>query len=776
MTEPESQFYGCWRFRFVNKVSVFSIDHTKQSSERLFRDCKSLLDAAALVTRNFLSTPLINSHLHEWARDNPYCESHLRYMLISVESLDGAKHEEEQRSVRYLSLPPRTSMKPKIFDGSARDDVGTLTVVFLRVGFRRRNTKEIFNEFILLGLLPQSRFKEAPCLSDLILNTSVDKAERTDKTLMRELRLPMARFSSFDAFDAVNVDSIGAEKLLSFCIRWHVACKGRRANHFFDAVVGVSASNNAREEKITQLLAPTLRFFRSDGAVRVLFGDASLLMCVTRFWETNQLRVEQRLWMVRQLCDALSFAVDEFVMARGALARRLFFDTAVSSLLRFAMPYLKFARVGDNAVRIDFLSQAQSRIHVDLHRLSERRALFERDGEVALEYTPGFVTIALSTACAMYVEVFTEMLRILTSESKHGIVAAPLRSVPDEAAFPLNGGDVYPQVRPTQYDDFPVGGFVHKTALAVGSSSSASSTVASNSSAEIDSLRLYNLPVSFGMADRDGNGGGASALRHSIPIRQSHSRIAVSTEALHSVCSNVDIEDLADTIVVVEENPVTLLHKRYALPLCARQYTHDIVDGSGHAAHAARKYLYRFLKSLRLDEIDDEQIREFLMLNTEPAREREYRAQFESLRKFTTSMLEKRVEERMRKGSTREDALARESCCASCEVNASEKRDGVYPCPYRDAAHGIAGAAEKLSATLKRINPLLAGDAAAIERIVGAARTEKITGACLQEFVETRRKLNGETEALANPVQTFKRPFHYVYASAEHTERSKPKE
>jgi len=748
MSVPLASFCGSWRHRLVNNFTVFSIDHSKESRERAHRGCTTTLALVQALTRDFLQRVPTRTLLHAWAENNAFLDSNLQFHVVTSDSFSRGvlAHEPEQKSVRSLRVSDTIQLPAKM--GELPRDA-CLTVVFLCVAFQSRGDNAIaFNEFILLGVMPSNgaRYSPRPTLADNItLNMALDRLSAASKTFLRQLYLPRVRVAAFTKQSADG--SITDEQIASFCIRWHIARRGRSTGNLFQQVVG----GTQKDEVVAHLTSKTARYFTQAPASSVLFDNDTLPCSVVRFWQANTTSRPVRVWMARQLADALTYLVDEFVVKCSRLARTLFFDTSVRPFLAFYAPHLVLERRGDTSVSVDWASQALSRVHVDLHKLAETHPPLQADGEKPLAYIDGKLVLPLSTACRMFAATFREVIMVLIDAASAGDSTMPThpRTVVGESAFPIDGGDLYAEVRDMRLDDYPLDGVVYRTTAAMNGG-------------DVSSLSFHNLPASNGMVklvDANNGGGAAGESGPAIPLRQSTQMIKVSGEALHSMCSNVDIEDLGD-VVVVEENPVALLHRRHALPLCVRQYTHGMVDGNTHANHAARNYLYRFLVSLKLADVDAEKIREFLMLNTEPARRREYVALIGGLEKFYLR--------------SRTESNGGRQIMTTCSKNAEEKKDGVYPCPYSGVERNLPGAEAQLSALIARVNPLLAGDADALQRIVTAARTSRARAGCMQEFVETRRKLNAETPALADQAQTIARPCHYVYASAEHSKRSEP--
>jgi len=774
---PLALFSGSWRYRLVNGVAVYSIDHSKQTSDKEFSKCPTIIATLSQLTENFLAKMTLVTHVHEWMRDNAYTRSHLKYMLISANNLASLEHLPEQRSVRALTLKVDEPLVPSLYEHVT--DV-SLTVVYLRAGFTDRRSGEIFMEYILLGVLPYAQFSERPTLSGMILNTASPKWRRPEQLIMQTCRLPSVRLAAYA--DGVAADTaFSDEQLLSFCVRWHVARVGRQRRGAGTRFIETIVASTTHEEALAQLFSCSVRFFRVQPAAVVLFGNDTLLVNLLRMWASHGVSVEHRSWMARQLADAVAFIVDACVVRCSRAARQLFFDDTVLPALKFFMPHLRIVRVDAVTVRVQQHSQALSRVCVDLHKILEAHPPLANEGEQPLTYTPGFLTVPLSTGCFLYAEAFAKTLQLLATDASSLVTAAlALTTTPIETSvFPLRGagGEKYASVRVTRLDDFPLNGSVFKMARALSGPPSARSD-------EPAALLGFDLPGNFGMNDAEKNNTDKlSASSQSIPLRHSSAVIPVSNEALHNLCSNsaTDIEDLGDAVVATvaaavpaKENAVAVLHRRFALPLCARRYTHIALETKKHLEFAQRNFLYRFLSSLRMADIDYESIAEFLMMNTEPHRSREYVKEIDGLRKFTEKSLEQRVQKKISSGASREHAVASVSCMCACKSNASEKKNNEYPCPYANTALGtVAGSDEKLTTLLAETNSLLKDDRAAIERIVNLARTShSVTSACLHEFTETQRKLDAQIPALAAPTATIFRPVHYVYSAAKHTERT----
>ena len=751
-----------WRFRRINGQKYYSID------------VDSTIGFEALLDE-FLEKVTAVTPLNIWSRDNPWRRT-ARRCLFAANPPCLANHSEE-RSVRNCDLRVSDSTRLDLYEPVQLEPAPQLGVVVACLPFTDRRTNEQFIECVVLGLLPWfvvARWlkpSSSVALDDLILNREAHTTTAERKALARCM-VPRLRIVPFDESDP-NAAPISDDQFVSFLLRWHVARKGRLPVSFFSLVTaegsggagggGGGGGYNQNEELDAQLFDTTVRYFTEASASEALFGNRNLLQALANLWLVNGVPKETRGWMTRQLAGALKYAVDRHVVERGEAARLLLCRETVLPFMNWLSDSafdFRLDAAGDGRVSLRFFAMAGGSACLD-------QSDFLRDCQQFITFDDGRLSMSLTTACTMFVNCVAKTLQSLdehceTPEAKAQCTGA--RWLVDSTVLPMRGGDTYKNVRTTRYDDYPQSGIVMRNL------GHAAARAQSSTSPVPEALRVYNLPIESGLGELEAAAARQQQLMHSsasIPLRGSRSRMAVSSEALHDVCSNVALDDIEDTGYLVARNPALALFENYALPMCARPLAGVLATTSDQRLkYKQRQFLYYFLSSLRLPDLDDEAIEEFMLANSGEKRA-EHAAEHRQLRKSSAKFVASRVQQMVAEGTREELAKERASCLGSC----SSAKTGES-CPYAKANTDPA----RLRALLVENNRLVALDPAAIDRIVAVAAAQnaapgRAERACMQEFVETRRRLDIRIEPLAEPETMLTHPRHYVYASAEHAHR-----
>ena len=725
-----------WRHRLVNGRGVFALDLTRDGFAALCGNDATLDATLRLLARDFVARfQAFRTPLHDWLdAANPYADRQLRVGLLDN---DGASlQHSESRSVRSVSVPTRQRLR--LLAPAPAFEQTTFNLLFIRLKFVDLRANTVFNEYIIAGVLlgGGATFE----FGDLVPNCDVARLTQPERQALLDRRLPTFLIEPFGD-DVDDEAALSNEQLLSFCVRWHVTRKG--GSLFRHVTQDASAELNA------QLLARTVRFFPNSSVAVALLGNRRLLPSVARVCNALDLSPPQRAWLARQLGDAVAYSVTHHVVARGPAACALFFETVVRPALAFFVPLLVVRRDSVAAAKIEVASLCRSALQLDLLREFERHKPIAKHGEAPHSIENGFLRIPLSTACHLFASVFQQAVD-LVAHVQAVAAAAQTQGMTAQlaAALPLPGGDIYAERRPTTLDDYPIGGVDYN--LCHGSA---------------DELFAKSLPERHGLVPT----AEVLALRRSsstVPIRKSSSVIAVSAGALFDVCSSVDIEDLG---AVAPKNSVAALLERRALPLCARSLASVYRDTGEYNNFGDRGFLYRFLVSLKMPEIDHDAIAEVMLVNTADRKLREHTEELKRLRTSTTRFLANCVAKNREKGLDQQTAEAEASCGSSCATTAKNGR-----CPYRDVAANTIGSERRLEELLRRLDPELRDDEVA--RVVTTARQSRSAETtCRQEFIETRRRINPRVEPFTDDGAIFTHGRHYVYASADHWQRAHTK-
>lgn len=749
-----------WRFCYFNKSKVYSIDF----------DFDRSMNGAELV-QDFVSRAACKTPIHEWFKDNPFAEENLCVFYVSCDSLSF----EEKLSVRHSKTESRDCKMNSL--GTVKPHDCSLNVVVLRQGFCNKRLGEEFYSYTILGIVQREKFFSINLL-DITLISESHTLESNVRKSLADLRLPRVNISPFGAETPIQkLESLEENRLISFFIRWHVARRSTRTNSFFDKVIGTTQLKSS-EEFDCQLFNHTIKFFSDSSAVETLIGDRSLPTKLVSLWNNNIVSLPHRMWMVRQLCDSIDYCIEHHVVARGATARRFFVRTTLLSAFQFFAPQIEVTKISTNSVEIDFCSPSRCFLQFNINStLAKYKSLPGEAKSVSIE--GGNLIIPMSIACRLFVDLFRCALEKLATTTMVEFVKNEAMWLVDDSVLPVNGTDFYKRVRTVRYDDYPIEGYFHKLIMSTNSMSSASSAASTSTAQQQqvpEAFRTFNLPIECGMVEADASESTISTTESgaSIPLYKSGSYISVSRGALHDVCSNqpiVDIEDMAfdgTAKETVEENACLNLYKNHALPLCVRRLTQKYVETSTYLQYKERGFVYRFFDSLKMEDVTHEKIREFMLLNsTDNSVRTKHAYEINSFPKSISKWELKRIRERVEKGETEEHAKKEVSCFGGCKA---QIKDNL--CPYQRSAASVAGADDELRKTLKATNDLLKNDDEAIDRIIGELKRTKIAQVgCLQEYAETRRKINIEVEPKVPSDLSFSKPKHYVYACADHKQR-----
>lgn len=766
MTEvsfPETFKTSGWRYRYCNRTKVYSIDHDDDyfSKQQISND-----DVGRTIVNEFVRNASCNTAIHEWCRNNPFVAEHLCVGLVACDSLT----YEEKHSVRNITsrgkdceLRLLSKFEPSEF---------SFNVLVLRIDFCDRLTRKHFFEYCVLGVIAR-RNASTITLSEVLLTCENNQMDAASRKALADLRLPRVNIRPFGSETASTADTAEENRLISFFVRWHVARKSPRENTFYDKVIGAPPLKSA-EEFDAQLFSHTVKYFVDCSAAEWMLSCQDLPNKLLAMWNNNQVSLQRRSWMIRQLCDAVDYCIEHHVVARGQTAMRFFVKNTLLPALAFFTPQISVQKTTATTIDIDFCSPSRSSLQFRINNVLTKYKPLLQSGEPQHVFVDnGNLVIPTSVACRMFVDVFKCALDKLAATTAVDYGRRQSVWLVDDTVMPVQGGDLYVRNRTTRYDDYPVGGFYYKL---ITSSNNMSNAATNDPLAE--AFKIFNLPVEAEMANSENSKSTVSATESgaSIPLYKSGSYLSVSRDALHDVCSNqttVDIEDIATTetkqnSAIDDENPCTTLHNNYALPLCVRVHTQQYVETNQHLLYKQRWFVYRFFESLHMDDITHEKITEFMLVNSTSAElrsrhKREIDAFPKSLKKWT----DKQIQDRIDKGETEDKAKQDASCFGGCRKQIEDKI-----CPYYRVATLTAEAEEELRKMLKSTNSLLKTDDEAIDRIIAQLKRTKISQVgCLQEYVETRRKINIDVEPKTASDLSISKPKHYVYACADFKQR-----
>jgi len=796
---------ACWCYRLVNGVQVYSIDLTHDALIELVDPTQAQIETecARAMFASLLERCAVETVLHRWTRDNPFAAQRTRYaLLVNNAHTNLFTHEREARGAVRSMNAARNVRLPMVCGGGGDNNkterTYTSTVVVLQQRFASpAHQGEVFNEFVVLGLVPWFVNNTAGGieLSDVLLNTRFDGMSTAQRALYERCQLPRVNLRTFGANERVECM---AERLLSFCVRWHVARHSPAATaaassnaSLFQTVMASAAasSGGVRAELERQLFNATRRY--TTPASEAIFAHPATLFNLHALWVDAALAPPARRWMARQLSDAVQTLVRVAVIERGETAMQVFCDECLLPALAFFVPQYRATRRGAACVGVDFYSVANSPLNVDFERLFKAHPPLR--GEPPPTLADGCDVLPLSVACHLYSYVFAAALEHLASapDTVSG-TRVDREHLVDDTVLPVNGRDLYRTPRTTRFDDVPLGSVLLDARAAALKQSDFLLDP------EVLAMLQAGLPVAAHMVLGADDDALSHRLTHSmsIPLRHSRQFLVVSQSALHDICSQpatevtattVDIEDAVPSAPTSQmrtrsvsgrepSNLVVLLHQRYALPLCARRLTAKFVDERTHVGYRERDFLYRFLRSLNLPDLTHDEITAFITMNSRtPSEDKrtKHRKHCVDLRKFSEKMLERQVRNRVASGASEADASAAASCLGNCSTQA---KAGF--CPFASAAGGGGGNASAtafdaaaLRTLLARVNLVLRNDAAALERVVAAASGGAWPrAACRQEFTETRRHIDVAFDEVDIDIQ---RPAQYMAASAQHAEKRK---
>lgn len=749
-----------WRVRNVNGVSVYAIDYTRETAEAVVGTSSDEWLLPLSVVRSFLAKIQQVTPLRRWTVDNPYAEQQMSVVVVSSANNERVfEHQEETKSVRNVRVSPTSVLA---FRSRTPPSETSLNVVLFATHFVDRRTEQTFYEFSVVGLWPcvYAR-REQLLLGRVVFNRRFDATTVSDRQLLACCAMPRIRILPFGG----TTPGVSHEKLLSFFIRWHVARKRNSRSlpgdsaktSFFDEVVGVLDTNEELEQ---HLVGRTVRFFPEKSAADELFADPSCFRQISQFWCENKIQREHRGWMARQFGDACAFAVERLVIPRGDTARRVFVDDCVVPALNRFLPGAG-ARRAESTVSVDFFAVASEASGFDLPAVSKKHRPLVRDGECAVTMERGRFVMPLSIACHALPVLLTTVLERLVDEQLPSIFGSVSSKRWDFEvnAMPILGGDTYRNVRSTRFDDFPIG---CREMRKFGAHANAASTSTRDALVPA-SLCDYNLPIENGMGEQQAASTELKRSGASIPMKNSSASINVSSESLHDMCSNVALSDIEDIGSIVQENPVVNLIKRMALPMCMREMALVYTRGNkSYLSYHDRKKFLLTLFSLKIPALGRSEIIDFMLCNSKSAgMYATHKREFEGLANWAEKTLAEQTEKMVKEGLDRELATRNATCTGGCKNCASKDK-----CPYTRTAKAVEGAEDELRRRIVAANESLRGDDAAVDRIVATTKTTRSeTAGCMQEFIETRRKLGIET-ALNQETALFTHPKHYVYASA----------
>lgn len=733
---PQQTFV--WRGRYINEHRVFSADFDPSTMKTFIGNLPNNLASTVMhaIVVDFARRAAFNTPIQHWFANTPNAESALRVFGVKApEESYKFKIEPEQRRTRKLSVKP-TAQFPLIYQQSLT--ATGLNVVLLRLPFSN-DGNGVLNEFIVVGIIDEQKGDTVE-FGHVLVNRDAGNFLESERALLRRHQFVMTPFGDESVLPAPDVEF--DERVLSFCIRWHVARRGKRTESLFSHAVGASQLKQS-DELACQLFQTTHRYFKQACAATELFANRAFLKKIFFLWVNNCLAPHRRVWMIHQIVDAVEYYVDTFVVNHSATKREAFFRATLLPALSYFMPRVVVCDTSRELV-VEFCSPATCALQFGWNAIINSHEPKFSDKENAVRIFEGRQYVPISIACRL----FAPMLRCALDHMSTAVSVLPNAEpawLVDETVMPMRGSDYYTSPRTVRYDDYPIDGFLHRR-MSASTSNSAATAV--------------NLADEFGLSRTEDEIENGKA--QSIPIRRSTQSLIVSRDSLHAVCSMPAIEELGS---LVDRNPCVTMHKNHALPLCARQYTYDYIDTpNAYSKFDDRYFVYRFFASLEMDDVTHEKISEFMLVHTPKGKN--HKREIDNFPRSVAKLRSKQIAERQQQyGETEEQATER-SVIVSCKANCKK---GV--CPYAATAEGRVGAAEELERKLKMLNTVVAPDAEAVARIVGQTKTAHTAErGCMQEFLETRRKLDVEFDEKIS--LAFYQPRHYVYASAQSFNKS----
>ena len=781
-----------WRFRRLNGVAVYSVDHNKDSWREFSANPNPTIgEIVDLLVEDFCKrVQTVVTPVTQWINDNPMMPYYLRTFKVECDKL---KNDPDKNSVRNAKIPLGTKLK--IVGSADRISELTFNVLVLSQRLTDIRSNENFTEYTILGVLPWHRTGDISTVNNemfvpiesIVLNSEISTLAQDSLAALKDCRFPKIRILPFgddgvykrrsnsddddnnsEEEEEVGDDQPTAEQLLSFCIRWHVARKGK-ANSFFEQVIG-SSQQSAAKELDDQLFGLTVKYFKETPASEQLFSNRKFFSTIVALWNKNIMPLHNRVWMQRQFSDAIDYIVLEKVISLGSAARLLFVKDVVVSALEYFMPQIVIIRpVVKDFLVIDFFSLGQCSMKLNVCEIVRKFDVNILDSEQPFKIVKGHVYIPISSACRLFGSIMrAAMSRMLNHPDLDVKRQEKDEWLIDDTVMPLRNTDLYVARRTVRYDDFPVDGKVSKNiSVSVNSTSQ-------HVDLKREAIAAYNLPEAFGLSDNNISDDGIVDPNASIPLRNSSAVVRVSQSSLNDMCSvsMPDIEDLGNSL---QQNPCMSLHNNNAIPLCARSRTSVLVNTSNeYLMWEDRWFLHKFFMSLDLPYVTHEAIAEFMLKNstTPPL----YKKHIREINEFPIrhdKYVRKNIANRAAGSDSNMEQDEYSTSSGSTYLGKCISKYTKGCCPFTKMADGEIDADAKFKQLLVKIQHPLAGKNEAIQRIVDATkRTKNINAGCMQEYVETRNLINNQVVPKAHPDLKFDRPKHYVLACAEYLNRS----
>lgn len=723
-----------WRCRYINEHRAYSIDLDRQAFTNFLNTLpdKGWPTVFRAIVVDFALRSAYKTPIQDFFAKNVDAEWCMAvFGAKGREEPNKFKVEPAVRGIRKLSIKPNAQFS-LIYPNTSVER--GFNVLVLQVPFQNKNG-DVLNEFIIVGIA--KRIEDTVSFGSLTINRDISQTSESDIAALRRNLFRLQPFGEENI--PLENDTAFDERVLSFCVRWHICRHGKRTNSLFDQVVGAAQV----EETDAQLFHKTVRYFTSGAASDEIFSNRQFLKKLFFLWQNNCVPLHTRIWMSNQIVAAVEYYIDHHVVNQNMAKRYLFVRETMLSAFAYFMPQLVVYETTPLETVIDFCSPAVCALQFRFNTFIDKQKINEAAGERRVYVEAGRQHIPNSAICRLFVPMLKAALEQISTTVSISPGAEPQWLV-DETVVPIQGTDFYSSSRTIRYDDFPVDGYLYRRLNMTPAIASAS--------------HGRNLAEEFAMTRNQEE----IEIRksQSIPIRRSTTSLSVSRESLHSICSISSMPAIEEIGSIIEQNACLKLHKNYAIPMCARQRTFDYVDtASEYNGYEDRNFTYRFFASLDLEEVNHNTIAEFMLVHTPKDRNHK-----DEIKRFPMSLAKMRAgqaaERQQKYGETPEQAESKVSLM-SCRGNCDKKF-----CPYAATASGVAGADEELARNLKKLSPLLRNDDAAVAKIVEQTKKSGFAQrGCMQEFIETRKKLNISFEE--NTDITFYQPRHYVYACAQ---------
>lgn len=763
-----------WRFRRLNDETVYSIDLNEDSLREATGESTPTYDGVSrFLVEDFckkvqnVKTPII-----EWVSANANRPQNFMSFIVECDKL---KNNPDKNSVRSARIPSGSRLRVYEMPNELLEK--TFVVLILRQKLFDVRTNQMFKEFTILGVLPWQRQTEIVSNNEtktigfdsVILNTNIASLTSKSLELLRNCNfsnVDLSLFGDEDVASTADCSMPTTEQLISFCIRWHVARKGKQPT-FFQHVIGTAQQVHASELD-EQLFGLTVKYFKNASAAQQLFANRKFFSSVVFLWNRNVIPIYNRLWMQRQFIDAIEYLIDKHVVSIGLAACTFFVrDTVVPSLAYF-MPHVSVVEQTSQFLVVDFFSLSRCALQVNFYELVLKFDQHTLEGEQPMKIDAARLFIPLSSACRLVTAIYRAAMSKLISVEKFSTETSPNEEwLVDETVLPFKNTDIYAASRTVRYDDFPINGQVCRKLSTSSNSTSQSADVLKIA------LSSCNLPQEFGLLDSrsgDTNNDDDNDPEVSIPLRNSNAVIRVSRHSIDEVCSSSvpDMEDLVDRL---QENPCMNLHRNNAIPLCARTKSSVFVNTSDqYLLYNDRFFLYKFFASLELHNVSHNDIVEFMLKNSSAGVvEKKHRRELDAMPRNAINWRRKNAHEGNEQFNENEEEHSSVSrSLGSCYTIAAR---GF--CPYTKMAQREEGADAAFAALMKKIDHPLKDNLPALQRIAASTRnTGNIKAGCMQEYVEMRTSQNSSILPKAHPDLTFDRPKHYVLACAEYHDRA----